>query len=179
VGGSRPSPIHGPAQVPLAEGVGDRAPEALERPATHAGDIERAERVLQQLRLKIAPGLRRATLALEPANLGRITIALQVRDGRLEAVLRAEKVETLGVLEAHMPELRAMLEQSGIDAKNIDLGLGSEDDAPGADTSASDGSGSNAGGAAHDPFDLEDTDTFGASRLAQAITDELGVDIYA
>lgn len=178
-GSSRPSTGHGLTPAPVSEGVGDRAPEALERPPTHASDIERAERVLQQLRLKLSPGLRRATLVLEPENLGRITIALHVRDGRLEAILRAEKVETLSVLEAHLPELRAMFEQSGIDARDIDLGLGSESDAPGPDPGANQDSGSDEGGAAHDPFDYEGTDTVGGSLLAKAITDELGVDTYA
>ncbi|MEM7516766.1 MAG: flagellar hook-length control protein FliK, partial [Planctomycetota bacterium] len=87
-------------------------------------EIELAGDVLRQFRMQMQPGLNEATIHLRPAHLGRVAIRLSVEDGRLRATLRAEKSETLGILESHLPELRAALEGQGFEAQEFDLGLG-------------------------------------------------------
>jgi len=87
---------------------------------------ERAADVLRQVRMHLSPGLREATLRLQPAWLGRITIRIAVRDGRTAAELRAENKSTLEALERHVPELRAALEQQGFAAGELELHLGLE-----------------------------------------------------
>jgi flagellar hook-length control protein FliK len=88
---------------------------------------ERAADVLRQVRVHLTPGMRQATVRLEPATLGRVAIRIALRDGRATTEVRAERASTLEALERHVPELRAALAQQGIDAGEFDLGLGFDD----------------------------------------------------
>ena len=103
-------------------------PEQASRPTT-AEEVERADQVLRQIRLHFGrDGVRQATLSLAPAELGRLSIRIKVRDGKVTAVVRAESPETLDVLERHLPELRSALAQSGLEPGSFDLGLEREGD---------------------------------------------------
>ena len=102
-------------------------PAAPARPTAQALPPERAADVLRQVRVHLTPGLRQATLRLEPATLGRVAIRIALREGRATTEVRAEQAATLEALERHVPELRAALEQQGIDAGEFDFGLGFED----------------------------------------------------
>lgn len=107
------------------DSAGAQAPTPA--PAPHApapAESERAAEILRQMRVHFAPEMRSATIQLTPVELGRISIRLQLEDGELRAVVRAEKRETLEALARHVPELRATLEQQGIQARHFDLQLG-------------------------------------------------------
>ena len=97
-----------------------------ELPPQEDASLERASSVLRQIRLQLHPGVRAATLSLAPAELGRLSIRLSMEDDSLRAVVRAEEPETLRILEKHLPELRAALEQQGIEAGEFDLDLASD-----------------------------------------------------
>ncbi|MBK7642625.1 MAG: flagellar hook-length control protein FliK [Planctomycetes bacterium] len=101
------------------------APAPPPAPPTPA-DTERAADILRQMRVQLSPGLRTATIQLTPVDLGRITIRMHVDAGELRAVVRAEKRETLEALERHVPELKATLDQLGIQTRQLDLQLGFE-----------------------------------------------------
>jgi flagellar hook-length control protein FliK len=109
-------------RAPRAEAP--QPPQAPRQPAPLPP--ERAADVLRQVRLHLAPGLREATVRLQPAWLGRIAIRIALRDGRTTAEVRAESKSTLEALERHVPELRAALEQHGIEAGELELRLGLE-----------------------------------------------------
>lgn len=98
------------------------AAEAAPR-SVHAEDLELAEKVMSQLRARLQLGQREALIELRPSELGRIGVHLRFEDGALTATIRAERPETLAVLEAHAPELRAWLAQDGAEVREIDLGL--------------------------------------------------------
>ena len=68
--------------------------------------------------------MRQAVIRLHPAELGRVSIHIEVRDHGVEAVVRAERRETLVALDHHLPELRAHLASSGLDVRDIQLSLG-------------------------------------------------------
>jgi flagellar hook-length control protein FliK len=89
-----------------------------------AASNERAARVLEQVRLFVQPGMRRATLELTPANLGRIDVEISVDRGELAAHLRVDAVDTYEALQRHMPELRASLERAGLDVTQLELSFG-------------------------------------------------------
>lgn len=93
-----------------------------------ASDLERAEAVLRQVKVSLRPGIRSASIQLHPAELGRISIRLRIKEEGIQAVIRAESEGALSVLERHVPELRAMLEQQGFEGAEFDLGLASESD---------------------------------------------------
>ncbi len=114
---------------PASAVEGARTTAEAPRSTPPAADLERADTILRQVRLSLSPALRSATINLQPADLGRVTIRLRVQDDAVSAVLRAESPETLGVLERHVPELRAMLAQQGFEASEFDLGLAGDDGA--------------------------------------------------
>lgn len=100
--------------------------------SSSAHNVKVAESVLQQFKIQLNPKLDHALIQLHPAELGRISIKIEMERGKMRAVLRADKAETLELLERHVPELRASLEGSGIEAESFEFGLGLEQD--GSDT---------------------------------------------
>jgi flagellar hook-length control protein FliK len=114
-----PQVKHG-AETALLDALGEARAERAERML----GFEQGAEVLKQVRLHLAPGLREATLHLQPAWLGRVTVKIAVRAGRARAELRAERVEALEALERHLPELRAALAERGFEDAELDLGLG-------------------------------------------------------
>jgi flagellar hook-length control protein FliK len=111
-----------PASTEAAPPVEAKTPPAPPPPA----DSERAGEILRQMRVQLSPELRTATIQLSPPELGRISIRMRVERGELRAHVRAERPETLQALERHVPELKATLESLGIQAREIDLQLGFE-----------------------------------------------------
>ncbi|MGB0331749.1 MAG: flagellar hook-length control protein FliK, partial [Planctomycetota bacterium] len=60
---------------------------------------------------------------LNPVDLGRLRLHVKVDQGAVHASIAAESAETLAVLEAHAPELRAWLSRDGAESVELDLGL--------------------------------------------------------
>ena len=79
------------------------------------------------MRIRLQPGLRQATLQLQPEELGRVLIKIRLDGSKAQAVVRAETSEALAILEKHTPELRSMFEQQGFEGLELDLGLASEE----------------------------------------------------
>ncbi len=92
--------------------------------AAHDPATERANDVLRQIRLHLSPGMRHATLSLVPAELGRVHVHLQLREGKLGAEMRVESAETKELLERHVPELRASLARQGVEVESFEFRLG-------------------------------------------------------
>ncbi|MEL6428151.1 MAG: flagellar hook-length control protein FliK [Planctomycetota bacterium] len=131
----------GPTVAPVAPVEGDRS--AAARRATTAAPArstaaERAEAILEQLRAQIRTGAREATLHLRPGDLGRIAMRVRVEGGGVQASIAAESPETLRVLEAHAPELRAWLAKDAGGPVELELGLIDPGGADAGDTSAGD-----------------------------------------
>lgn len=99
-------------------------PTAAPRPMqVDSAALERADTILSQVRLRLKPGMKRASLTLRPESLGRISISLSVEGGRMSAAVRAESPETLAALERHVPELRALMAQANLDVQEFSLTL--------------------------------------------------------
>ena len=86
--------------------------------------LARAEDILRQIKLALHPGLKRATIELAPAELGRISIHMALRRGGLATILRAESPETLALLRERLPELSALLEREGVRTTSFELHSG-------------------------------------------------------
>ena len=113
------------ASRPARDAAGTaRAEEA--RPGRPAPEppLADAQDVLRQIRLHVVPGISEASLTLVPAHLGRLQVKLQVADGKVGAIVRAESRETLDLLERHLPELCEALGREGLAAGDIQLELG-------------------------------------------------------
>jgi len=90
---------------------------------TREADLDRQASVLRQVRAHLAPGGREISIALSPASLGQIQMRLALRSGRLTAVMRATRPETLEALQNQLPELTATLEAQGFEVQDFDLAL--------------------------------------------------------
>lgn len=85
---------------------------------------ERADAILEQLKVVVTSGSREARIQLRPADLGFIEMKIKAggKDG-VQARIAVERPETLAVLEAHLPELRAWLARDAEGPVEIDLSL--------------------------------------------------------
>lgn len=114
------------AQI-LRAGATKSARSAAATPrASEAAMLERATEILRQIRLHSTPDVKRLTLELEPAELGRLSIQLALRAGKLTAIVRAESAATLEALEQRENELQNVLAERGItaDSMRFELGFG-------------------------------------------------------
>ena len=78
--------------------------------------------------MQLFPEARTATVYLNPAELGRVSIRLVVDGDQVQVIVRAESPEALAALEQHMPELEASLSDRGFKDAQLDLALGFEGD---------------------------------------------------
>ena len=99
------------------------AAQASAAPRPGAAAMERAEAILEQLKVRIQTGGREARLQLRPVDLGRLDVRIRVDGGQVTASIAAESAETLSVLEAHAPELRAWLSKDGNESVELELYL--------------------------------------------------------
>jgi len=121
--GTTEAAASGAATKPIAAAsskLSGQAAEAQKAPALEV-DMERTASIFRQLRMQLTPATRHATINLVPADLGRIVIHLTVKGGKVTGDIRADKEDTLRILEAHAPELRAALEQNGFESTDFNL----------------------------------------------------------
>lgn len=122
-GGVAPAGAAQPGAAPTlrAESATQASRTQAAAPKPGAAAMERAEAILDQLRMRIRAGDREATIQLRPADLGRLQMHVRVDGGAISATIAAESAETLAVLEAHAPELRSWLARD--DGQRVDLQL--------------------------------------------------------
>ncbi len=120
-GGNRPPAAATAAGTRVETAAG--APTSKTAPAKPASSMQRAEAILEQLKVRIQGGDREATINLNPVDLGRLRLHVKVDQGAVHASIAAESAETLAVLEAHAPELRAWLSRDGAESVELNLGL--------------------------------------------------------
>merc|ERR1739841_91729 len=88
-----------------AQAAAAARPRATSGPRPGAAQMERAEAILEQLKVQIRAGEKEARLQLRPQELGLLDMRIKVDGGVVMARLAAESAETLAVLESHAPEL--------------------------------------------------------------------------
>lgn len=76
---------------------------------------------IEALRLELDADGRQARLELEPAELGRVAVQLELRAKSVRAVLRVESKHALEALQNQMPELRQAFEARGLSVAGIEL----------------------------------------------------------
>ncbi len=81
-----------------------------------------SEQVSVQVQRAIGQGTDRISIQLKPAELGRIEVKLEVaHDGRLNAVISAERSDTLDLLKQDAKSLQQSLQQAGLNADSSSL----------------------------------------------------------
>jgi flagellar hook-length control protein FliK len=86
---------------------------------------------VQEALLKdLGQGRKQMTLDLDPANLGKLQVMLQVKDKDVHAILRADDPETAKMLTANLDTIKKALEDQGLKVQNLEVqtGLASRQD---------------------------------------------------
>ncbi|WP_394692609.1 flagellar hook-length control protein FliK [Hyphobacterium sp.] len=108
-----------------------------ERPGVAAGTARftpaHAGTLAAQIAAKFQNGDRKFEIRMDPPELGRIQVKMHVgNDNRVQAILSAERPETLNDLRQHARELERALEESGLqldnDGLSFELSQGRDDD---------------------------------------------------
>lgn len=118
-----------PAPVELAQILRTGSAKAAKSAGAASGVasaamLERAAEILRQIKLHASPGVQRLTLELEPAELGRLSVQLALRAGKVTAIVRAESAATIEALRQHEGELQSMFAGRGIQADSVRFELG-------------------------------------------------------
>jgi len=98
-----------------------------EQAAARAATPVRPFEAMQSIAQSAAGGTTKLELQLEPAHLGKIHVTLQSDASKqLQMHLTVEHAATRQVIEQHLPQLRAALEQQGLSLDNFSLHTGSQ-----------------------------------------------------
>ncbi|MGK0484060.1 MAG: hypothetical protein ACJAQ3_004049, partial [Planctomycetota bacterium] len=121
--GSKGSPLQ-PAQS-IQPAAAAKAARGVEGPAAPRASVppEEARAILDQIRVQILDGKREARIQLRPIELGRLDMLIRVDGSAVSARIAVESPETLSLLEAHAPELRAWLAQDGAESVELEFSL--------------------------------------------------------
>ena len=114
--------------LPIAQTAGHRSEAPAEivdarhaRQAAHAATTQVAVAVVRA----VADGVERISIKLQPPELGRIDVRLDVgADGRVQAYVLAERPATLEILQRDSRELERALNGAGLDTANGGLSFG-------------------------------------------------------
>ncbi len=76
--------------------------------------LDLPDQIVRAIRVQWQNGVGEARLRLNPANLGDVSVSLQVRQGSVSAVLSAESEAVRHWIRANQHELKAALEAQGL-----------------------------------------------------------------
>lgn len=82
------------------------------------------DQVQEALLKDLGQGRKQMTLELDPANLGRLQVMLQVKEKDVHAVLRADDPETAKMLTAQLDTIKKALEDQGLKVQTLEVQTG-------------------------------------------------------
>ena len=147
------------------------AAKAVAQPARMA----QAESILGQVRMALSPRTRTAVLRLDPAELGRLRVELRVDQGKAHAHLIVERPEALAALESHLPELRALFEQQGLEIEGFEVVLA----VPGGETPFEDRGAESQARSSTNASSAEPEEDLDPARVARHLTGDSALDLIA
>ncbi|WP_420433866.1 flagellar hook-length control protein FliK [Hyphobacterium sp.] len=106
--------------IELGQARSAETARAAERPGTAAGSARftpaNAGTLAAQIAAKFQNGERRFEIRMDPPELGRVAVRMQVgHDNRVHAVLSADRPETLQDMRQHVRELERALNEAGLE----------------------------------------------------------------
>ncbi len=124
--------MNGPGEVPVPSMM-TTAPPALSGMTTRVPHLPLSEsgsairnQVGDRIRFLIGTGRTEAEIDLRPPELGRLTIRLQVTDGKVHGIVQVESAQVKEILQAELPKLSAALAESGLDLASFDVSVADE-----------------------------------------------------
>lgn len=83
--------------------------------------IQNIERLAEAMRMSSRGGIKNLTLQLTPAELGKVLLKVEVRDGQVQAMLKVETRDAAAQLGANLQQLRDNLRAQGIDLAQVEI----------------------------------------------------------
>ncbi|MGE4262920.1 MAG: flagellar hook-length control protein FliK [Desulfovibrio sp.] len=112
----------------VQQGKAETAQQAktLERPAAP----KVLEQVTEAMLKDLGQGRKQLTIQLDPENLGKAQVILQVKGKEISAMIQVEDAQTASMLSASMDSLKKTLEDQGLTVQNLEVqtGLASRQD---------------------------------------------------
>lgn len=123
-----------PQHQPSTAATGEQASRATaDAPAKHAETMtmqadrfafEMSKHVLKSLRFSSGEGMSEARITLMPEQLGQVHVKLTLQNGQLVAKFVADTIVGRDALEAQLPQLRAALQNQGIQVEKLEVSHG-------------------------------------------------------
>lgn len=126
----------GPASLPDNGRPSISSPNAVSAPAAapaasamHGGAVKILDQMVQQIQVKqLGPETTRATVRLNPENLGQVEIRIEMENGHLRAHFVAASPEVREALRQHLPELERALAANRGSSSSLSVDLGRQGD---------------------------------------------------
>jgi hypothetical protein len=103
-----------PPQVNAASGI-------------NTGDAAEIPEILNQIRLQLSPVRPEMTVLLDPPDLGRLLVRLEVQAGHVQALITADDVRVARTIGADLPRLVQTLEEAGLKVHGVEIRAKDED----------------------------------------------------
>ena len=122
-GGARSSSVSG-AMVTSIEAIPEWTGATMRSsiPQSQLSDLEQLElpdQLIRAIRMQWRNGVGEAKLRLTPEHLGEVMVSLQVRQGSVSAVLRADTDLVRDWIRTHQNELKSLLESQGLRLESL------------------------------------------------------------
>lgn len=82
------------------------------------------DQVTEAMLKDLGQGRKQMTVQLDPENMGKLQVVLQVKGKEVNAVIRAEDADTAAMLSSNMDGLKKSLEDQGLTVQNIEVQTG-------------------------------------------------------
>ncbi|HGY91758.1 MAG TPA: flagellar hook-length control protein FliK [Planctomycetes bacterium] len=112
-----PPPNSAPASQTQTDATAPAPVEAPSGPSPQS----RTEAVIEQVRVHVKPGHSRIAFRLDPPRLGRLSIRLVMRGGRLLGQVRTETQEAAHLLRSGLEGLRSTMREAGIQVDRLEF----------------------------------------------------------
>jgi flagellar hook-length control protein FliK len=86
------------------------------------------QQVLESIQGALQQGQSRITIALNPPELGRVSVRFEEQDSQVIGVLEVSQKQTRAEIEQALPQLLQSLQESGVQIKRLDVMLDSQPD---------------------------------------------------
>ncbi len=108
--------LTGNAQTGVQTGVS--LPKGAVRQASYSGVMEQVQNGILK---NLGQGVKQLTLRLAPEHLGRLSLALSVKNSEVNATIRAESHETAQIIGERLAQIKEHLEQQGLKVSKLEV----------------------------------------------------------
>lgn len=112
------------SETPLTRAAPVKGTDAqLEALSTKDSSASVSKQIMESIHSSVQQGQKRLTIALHPAELGRVVVKLEEENGSLSGLLEVSQKQTRAEIERALPGILQSLRSSGVQIKRLDVTL--------------------------------------------------------